>query len=300
MKKQDDGCRFCYSPPISRYYKDDQNSSLWSEPWQKSAKKSWFQKKPEQEGAQEFFAPEFHSNPSFAGAAGPRGPQGPPGAPGLTGPIGPQGPVGETGPTGLTGPQGPQGLTGPPGLQGPVGETGPTGLTGPQGPQGIQGPPGAAALPTPGELIVNGDMEAFADGVPEGWETDRPDLVRIQTEGGFVHSGGSSANLSDGGIIVQTIENIQEGRSYELSFFALAQGDDVVLEVSVDFEYPFSPGAYIEIRNTDLPNEIRNFGYYRVITRPASAGATRAIIAFKPDARAGHTVNIDDVSFRIL
>jgi hypothetical protein len=56
MKNQDDGNSFWYNAPSGQYYKCNPSSSIWSEPWQKPGKKSWWSKKPDPENEQ-FYVP---------------------------------------------------------------------------------------------------------------------------------------------------------------------------------------------------------------------------------------------------
>lgn len=199
---------------------------------------------------------------------------------------------------GLQGPQGEPGETGP---QGPQGEPGPAGPTGPKGPRGIQGPPGESARPSLGEMIENGGMERFEDGIPAGWMTTNPDAVTEQSAQGLTHSGNSAVNLSDGGNLSQLIGAIREGSFYEFSFFALAEGAQADFEATVVFETEENevPGAVIAVRDTSIANSAGSYGYYRIITTAAPPEVTGTRIAFEVKANEGQSIDIDDVSFSV-
>ncbi len=202
---------------------------------------------------------------------------------------------------GLQGPQGEPGPAGETGAIGPQGEPGPAGATGPKGRRGIQGPPGEAARPSLGEMIENGGMESFEDGIPAGWMTTNPDAVQKQSAQGLTHSGNSAVNLSDGGNLSQLIGEIREGSFYEFSFFALAEGTQAAFEAIAVFETDESevPGAVISVRDTNIANNAGYYGYYRTITAAAPPDVTGARIAFGVKANEGQSIDIDDVSFSV-
>jgi len=252
-----------YSSPIDQYYKSTQSQSLWTQNWRKLEEK-----------------PDGISDRPTLSYSGPQGAQGEPG------PIGPQG---GPGPKGETGPQGPQG------------EPGPTGPTGPKGPRGIQGPPGEAAHPSLGEMVGNGGMEGFEDGMPAGWKTTKADAVTRQSTQGLTHSGDYAVNLSDGGNLSQWIGGIKEGFFYEFSFFALSEGNQAALEAMVVFETGENEelGAVIAVRETNIANGAGSYGYYRTITTAAPNHVTGARIAFGVKANEGQSMDIDDVSFSV-
>lgn len=199
---------------------------------------------------------------------------------------------------GEPGPQGPQGEPGP---QGPQGEPGPAGPIGPKGPRGIQGLPGEAARPSLGEMIENGGMESFEDGIPAGWMTTNPDAVTEQRAQGLTHSGDSAVNLSDGGNLSQRIGAVKEASFYEFSFFALAEGIQAAFEASVVFETDENevPGAVITVRDTNMVNRAGTYGYYRIITAAAPPDVIGARITFEVKANEGQSIDIDDVSFSV-
>lgn len=206
--------------------------------------------------------------------------------------------------SGLQGAQGEPGPIGPqgePGPMGPQGEPGTAGPTGPKGPRGIQGPPGEAARPSLGEMVGNGGMEGFEDGIPAGWKTTNSDAVTKQSAQGLTHSGDFAVNLSDGGNLSQRIGDIKEGFSYEFSFFALAEGDQAALEAMVVFETDENEelGAVITVRETNIANGSGSYGYYRTITTAAAHGVTGVRIDFGVKANEGQSMDIDDVSFSV-
>ncbi len=250
------------------------------------------------------------------GPQGERGPQGVQGATGIQGPVGPQGPQGEiglpgaTGATGAQGPQGVQGQIGPTGATGAQGIQGVTGATGATGAQGIQGVTGATGPTGPagccpcqsrGELVVNGTMETFTDDIPNGWTTTTPALINRVTAQGRVHTGLSAVNLSDGGILEQNIP-ITGGCYYDFSFFARGEGSQVGLIATLRFtnnQNLNELGAEITVRQQDIPNANREFGYFRRISGQAPANATNVKIRFEVISTGGQSIDIDDVSLTI-
>ena len=264
------------------------------------------------------------------GAVGPTGPTGPTGPQGLIGADGPQGP---TGPTGPTGPAGEDGITttmvvgttttGEPGTQatvtdstggpnptfdfviprgadgvdGAVGPTGPTGPTGPIGPAGIC----MCTCRSAGEMARNGSMEQFREGIPTAWNTNDARNVEQVTAQGRVHTGSSAVNLSNGGELWQDV-CITGGCYYEFSFFARGEGAQVAVTATVEFlgvERAAQAGLVISIASQDLPNDNREFGYYRGITAQTPEWATVARLRFTVVAEGGQSADVDDVSFSV-
>lgn len=243
------------------------------------------------------------------GATGATGPTGPTGATGPTGRTGATGPTGRTGATGATGPTGPTGATGrtgptgATGPTGPTGRTGRTGRTGPTGPTGATGATGICQCPcvAAGELLVNGGMESFTGNVPTGWTTTTPNNISQVTQQGRVHSGNSSVNLTNGANLRQVVP-VNAGCFYELSFFAHGEGAQVGLVATVNFITPpntKTTGLTITVRQQDIPNSNRAFGYYRGFTIAVPAGATTAEILFTVTANGGQSLDLDDVSFAV-
>lgn len=246
------------------------------------------------------------------GSVGPQGPQGIQGLQGATGNTGNQGITGNTGtqgPIGNTGPQGPQGIQGVQGMAGATGATGsqgPIGNTGPQGTQGIQGNTGATGTcvcpcASRGQLVINGGMESFNGTIPTSWSTNDDDKLKKEISQGRVHSGNSSVNISDDGLLYQDI-NITGSCFYELSFFARGEGANVSLTAKVIFKNNMGlsvDGLIIFVREQDITNSNRDFAYYRDITIIAPANATFARIQFEVEANGEQSLDLDDVSFSI-
>lgn len=217
-----------------------------------------------------------------------------------------KGATGPRGPQGLQGPAGPQGVAGPTGPTGPTGATGATGITGPTGPTGVTGPTGATGAtgvnecPFLGELVVNRDMESFTDNIPTGWTTTTPLLIAQNTAQGRVHTGSSSVNIEDGGILTQNIMGVfNPGCFYEFSFFARGEGAQVSFTATLNFLTPGGDvlGAEIFVRDQDLPDDNRNFTYYRAYTTAAPIGTTGVRIDFEVEAQGQQSMDLDDVSF---
>jgi hypothetical protein len=142
-------------------------------------------------------------------------------------------------------------------------------------------------------------MEAFTGNIPTGWTSATPDEISRVTAQGRVHSGTSAVNMEDGGILTQNITGIQPQCYYEFSFFAHAEGARVGLTATVNFLTPGGDvvGGSITVRERDMPNANREFGYYRLYTTAAPADVTGARIDFSVIAGGRQSADIDDVSF---
>jgi len=153
-----------------------------------------------------------------------------------------------------------------------------------------------------GELIRNGGMEQFQEnGVPVGWIANDADKVEPVTAQGRVHSGNSAVNMTDGATLRQDVA-ITGGCFFDFSFFAHGEGAQVAIVATVTFmnnQGLSQTGLTISIRQQDLPDSNRSFGYYRGITTQAPAGATFARITFAVTANGGQSADIDDVSFSV-
>jgi hypothetical protein len=148
-------------------------------------------------------------------------------------------------------------------------------------------------------MVMNGGMEAFTGNIPTGWTSATPDEISRVTAQGRVHSGTSAVNMEDGGILTQNITGIQPLCYYEFSFFAHAEGARVGLTATVNFLTPGGDvvGGSITVRERDMPNANREFGYYRLYTIAAPADVTGVRIDFSVVAAGNQSVDIDDVSF---
>ncbi len=229
-------------------------------------------------------------------------PRGADGAAGEIGPTGPAGPIGPQGPTGATGPTGAAGLsiTGPTGATGATGVTGPTGAT---GATGATGPAGSCCCPcrSRGELALNGGMEAFTGSVPTGWTANNSALVSRVAQQGRVHTGNYAVNLEDGAILSQSV-SISGGCYYALSFFARGEGTQVALTATLTFTNSqglSSEGLSIVINAQDIPNDNREFAYYRGISTLAPENADALRIDFHVQAEGSQSLDLDDVSLSI-
>lgn len=152
-----------------------------------------------------------------------------------------------------------------------------------------------------GELVQNGGMEAFTGTVPTKWTSTTPTLISPVTQQGRVHSGNSSVNLKDTAVLTQTISTISPGCFYEFSFFAHGEGAQVAFTATINFITSSGDvlGGSITVRQQDVPNSNRDFGYYRIITTIAAPNnAIGARIDFTVTAGQGQqSLDIDDVSF---
>jgi len=153
-----------------------------------------------------------------------------------------------------------------------------------------------------GELILNGGMEQFQeDGVPVNWIANDAERVAPVTAQGRVHSGGSAVNLTNGAVLHQDVA-ITDGCFFDFSFFAHGEGVQVGIVATVIFindQGLSQTGLTISIRQQDLTDSNRTFGYYRGITTQAPTGATFARITFAVTANGGQSADIDDVSFSV-
>jgi len=142
-------------------------------------------------------------------------------------------------------------------------------------------------------------MELFTENIPTGWTSTTPTAISQVTLQGRVHSGDSSVNIEDDGILTQVIMDINPGCFYEFSFFAHGEGSQVGITATVNFLAPGGDvlGGMIVINQMDLSDSDRSFGYYRIITTEAPNDATGVRIDFAVDAEGGQSADIDDVSF---
>ncbi len=220
-------------------------------------------------------------------------PRGADGAAGEIGPTGPAGPIGPQGPTGATGPTGAAGLS----ITGPTGATGATGATGPTGPAGSCYCPCRSR----GELALNGGMEAFTGNVPTNWTASNNALVSQVAQQGRVHTGNYAVNLEDGAILSQSL-SISGGCYYALSFFARGEGTQVALTATLTFTNSqglSSEGLSIVVNAPNIPDDNREFAYYRGISTLAPENADALRIDFYVQAEGSQSLDLDDVSLSI-
>ena len=198
---------------------------------------------------------------------------------------------------GVIGPRGPQG---PQGEQGPVGPQGPQGEQGPVGPQG---PTGECDCPcqSMGQMIINGGMESVENDQPTDWIFTNSDGVTSVDAQGRVHSGNFAVNIENESAIEQTIPIENGGCYYILSFFAKGEGAQVSFTVTLTFETPTGPveGGTITVREQDVPNSNREFGFYQLISSQAPSDATAITVRFEVTAEGGQSLDLDDVSLAV-
>ncbi len=149
--------------------------------------------------------------------------------------------------------------------------------------------------------MINGGMETFSETVPIGWSVNSSTKVRQVTAQGRVHSGNSAANLNDGAVLSQTV-TINGGCYYNFSFFVRGEGAQVGFTAKVIFRNSQNQdvtGLTITVRQQDLTNSNREFGYFRGITIVAPNNTVSATIQFTVDSMGNQTMDLDDVSFTV-
>ncbi|MGN1370680.1 MAG: hypothetical protein ACI4XM_00155 [Candidatus Coprovivens sp.] len=149
-----------------------------------------------------------------------------------------------------------------------------------------------------GELITNGNMESVTNNKPNGWTFTNPNGVTSENSQGRVHSGNWSVNIEDNSSIKQTIPISECGCYYEISFFARGEGSQVGLELNALYETPSGQvqAGTLSIRQQDITDLNRDFGYYRLITYQAPSGVTGLTLEFKVTANGEQSLDLDDVS----
>lgn len=230
-------------------------------------------------------------------------------------------PTGATGATGPTGPTGSTGIaetitirnttTGEPGTNASV-----TDVTGSPNhvldfviPKGFDGKDGATgptgqcecACKSKGELIENGGMEEINDEKPLDWDFINPDGITSNDSQGRVHSGNYSVNISDDSSISQTVDLVEGGCYYRLSFFARGEGSQVGLEGQIIFETTTGQvdGGTISVRQQDITNSNRDFAFYQLISSKAPNNVTGITVKFSVQAEGEQSLDLDDVSLTI-
>ncbi len=108
--------------------------------------------------------------------------------------------------------------------------------------------------------------------------------------------------MKDNTELSQRIEGVPGGCFYQLSFFARGEGAQVGLTARVTFVTPTQQitGGTLTIRQQDMPNSNRDFGFYKINTSAAPANTTAVIITFVVDASGQQSMDLDDVSFTNL
>jgi hypothetical protein len=141
-------------------------------------------------------------------------------------------------------------------------------------------------------------MEQFTGNIPTGWATSTPNVVKRDTEPGNVHSGNTAVALSNGATLFQTVP-VSGGCFYELTFFVHGEGAQVGFTATVTFAPAEGSGEGLKIvvRQQDLPNANREFGFFKGITVRAPAEASLAEIRFEVVANGNQYMDLDDVSF---
>ena len=149
-----------------------------------------------------------------------------------------------------------------------------------------------------GQLVLNGGMEDRSDNRPTSWTFTNPNGVVSVNSQGRVHSGNWAVNIENDSSIEQTIPVNDCGCYYILSFFARGEGSQVGLVASVVFETLSGnvDGGMITVRQQDITNSNRDFGFYQLITSAAPAGTTGIKIKFYVSANGGQSLDLDDVS----
>ena len=187
------------------------------------------------------------------------------------------------------------------GPQGPAGSEGPQGPEGPEGPQGPEGPAGECSClcEAMGQMIENGGMENVSNEQPTDWVFTNPEGISSIDLQGRVHSENYAVNIENESSIEQKIPLENGGCFYELSFFARGEGAQVGFIATVTFETPNGPvvGGEITVRQQDVPNSNRDFGFYKLITTKAPDNATSVIVKFTVEADGKQSLDLDDVSF---
>ena len=116
-----------------------------------------------------------------------------------------------------------------------------------------------------------------------------------------MHSGNFAVNLSDNAVLSQNVA-ITGGCYYNLSFFARGEGAQVGFSATLTFtnnEGLNVNGLTITVRQQDLTNANREFGYYRGISIIAPANATNVTVRFAVDSVGLQSMDLDDVSLTV-
>ena len=185
----------------------------------------------------------------------------------------------------------------PKGFDGVTGPTGPTGATGATGPTGTC----ECNCKSTGQLVTNGGMETVVNGKPANWSYTNPNGINSVDVEGRVHTGSWAVNITDNSAIEQTIPVSDGGCYYILSFSARGEGSQVGLTASITFETSTGSvnGGTLTIREQDLTNANRVFGFYQLVTSEAPENTIGITIKFLVNADGNQSLDLDDVSLLI-
>lgn len=141
-------------------------------------------------------------------------------------------------------------------------------------------------------------METRNNDKPIDWIITNPNGVMSVNSEGRVHSGNWAVNIENDSSIEQNIPINECGCYYILSFFARGEGSQVGLVASVVFETSNGnvDGGSITLRQQDIPNSNRDFGFYQLVTTAAPSNVTGIKVKFYVSADGGQSLDLDDVS----
>ena len=141
-------------------------------------------------------------------------------------------------------------------------------------------------------------MENINNNKPSSWIFTNPLGITSVTSQGRVHSGSWATSIEDKSAIEQTIPVMSDGCFYQLSFFVRGEGSQVGLTASVTFETTTGPvnGGTITLRQQDIINSDRDFGFYQLITSKSPDNTTAVTIKFIVNAEENQSLILDDVS----
>ena len=133
-------------------------------------------------------------------------------------------------------------------------------------------------------------MEDFIDDLPVSWNSTTPVSIESVDQAGRVHSGNLSVNMQDGSDLYQDVD-IKVGCYYVLSFFAHGEGQQIGLRATITFLDDQNNQLLTNqliVREQDLINSNRSFGYFRLVSGAAPSGAVKARVAFYVVAGGGN------------
>jgi len=149
-------------------------------------------------------------------------------------------------------------------------------------------------------LVVNGDLETWSGGTPDGWVK----VENISQETTIIHGGSSSAkHISDEASkdLQQDIMGIQEGEEYTINYWFLDNDSEARTRI---WSYWLSAGSTLpdneeELRPGDYSEDNADWLEYNVtLTAPAGADGFRfEVRVYKQDNVSGGSVYYDDFVF---